>query len=162
MKKITLRLALYLLLLLIAGFVSFCFEGYYQKMIRRFYELFSFHRVSFHTPKMYIDFPGYAFIFSFWLFIVLYYHFLEIRKMKPVILKNLFPLLISCVSLTLICYINANAKLASCTQCVDGIIQISYNAVPYDFIFILSLTFGAIPLILTLVSKHFKTKSKKI
>ena len=162
MKKIILRLLLYLFLLVAAAFVCFYFESYYQQMIRNFYELFSFHRISFHTPAKFMRFTRYSFIFSFWLFIVFYYHFLEIRKTKPVILKNLLPSIITGIFLMLICYIDASIKLASCTQCVDGRIELSYYDPPYDFIFILSLTIGTIPLILVLFSAYFKTKNKKI
>lgn len=156
MKKVSLRITLYLFLLLVSAFLSFYFEGYYKKMMRYFYEAFTFNRVSFYFPSKYMDFPSSDFIITLWLFLVLYYHFLIIKKSRPAFLRNLFPFSISFVSLLLMCYIDVNVKLMECTQCVDGRIQLFYNAVPYDALFILSLIFGGIPLMLVLFSNYFK------
>ena len=154
-----LNIFVYLVLFFISGALSFSLESDYEKMIRFFYQTFTYHRISYHIPAKYIRFPSFGFIVSPGLFLILYYHFLKIKKTNFSLLKNLLPFIIAVVSLLLTCYVASNSIIINCTQCIDGQIELQYSDLPYDAIFIWSLGLGSLPLILTFIPA-LKRKSK--
>lgn len=158
MKKIILQIIIYIGLFLVSGILSISFEANYREMIRYFYEIFTLHKVSFHTPTKYIHFPSFSFVFIFSTFVLLYYPFLRIKRKQAFYFKNLLPLFISCISLLLSCYICSNTVVINCTQCIDGRIELQYEEVPYDGIFIFSLVCGILPLILTVIATVVKKR----
>jgi hypothetical protein len=154
---------LILLLIFIASiYCSFYFEESYRKLIRHLYETLSNGKISFFVPKKNLHFPSGEFVLSFGFFMVTFCFFSYRQTKKQRVLNIVLGLFFLLASILVQSYLDSFLKIAGCTACSDGTMQLHYGDINYDLIFITSLIFAIIPVVTTEIRKLIKLKRKRV
>ena len=145
----------YLLVLgvaLLAIVASFCFEENYRYLVRYLYRFFTHGNLSFAGKNFHL-FPCWSFLLAFAAFCVL----LTIRMLIRPDWKNVTMVLIAAFiffsATSVICWWNSNTEIIMCTACKNGK-KILYHGTNYDTIFITSLAFAVIPVLISLIKVY--------
>lgn len=155
MKMLRNILVLFLIFIL-SVYSSFYFEESFRKITRYLYVAFSNEHISFSPPRKDFHFASDEFVLGFGLFTT-FSCFLLYRLEAKRIINIALILVLFASSVLIFCYFGSLAKLATCTSCQNGNLQLHYREISYDRIFISSLIFAIVPLIIKEV-KELVTK----
>jgi hypothetical protein len=137
---------------LLAIVASFFFEENYRHLVRYLYRFFTNGDLSFAGKNFHL-FPSWSFMLAFAAFCVL----LTIRMLIRPRWKNatmaLIAVLIFFSATGVICWWNSHTEIIMCTACKNGK-KVLYHGTNYDTIFITSLAFAVIPVILSLIKAY--------
>jgi len=138
------RILILPLVFVLASIASFFIQKPFARMVRYFYTAFTHNKIYF-TGKYFRLFPGDAFILSFGIFCVVFTALLFRHRFKQGLYRTLMVLGLFFLSVTVICWINSAALLATCTACKEGRRVSGMGQVKYDIIFITGLSIAILP-----------------
>ncbi|CAN5557804.1 hypothetical protein BH11BAC3_BH11BAC3_12670 [soil metagenome] len=154
--------ALILFVIFIASICcSFYFDESYRKLIRHLYVVLSNGKISFFIQKLYLHFPGAAFVLSSGLFMITLIFLAYRQTTKQQVVNIAFGLLLFFASILTQSYLDSFFIIVECTACSDGTIKLNYSDISYDLIFISSLLLAIIPVATTEVKKFIKRKKEQ-
>lgn len=126
-------------LLFISGVISaIWFEKIYRKFVRDLFILFNGDKINFVGKNFHL-LASIKFVVAFGLFCSATFIILRLNKFYNII-KAFLSLLSSFFCTTiLISLLDSKRLIIECTNCNEGVKILSFNAITYDFYFILSL-----------------------
>lgn len=160
MNKLT-GIFLLIVLFIASIYCSFFFEGSYRELIRKLYVTLTNGKISFIIPKKFLHFASGSFVVSFGLFMITSCLLFYRQTAKQRIVNIILGLLLFVVSVLMQCFVDGQGKLITCTACDDGRLKLSYYAIDYDAIFIISLVIAIIPFATTEIKQRLKIKRQK-
>jgi len=156
MNKIKIGLLL-LLLFILTIILAVYNENSYRILVRFLFNFFQGDNIKFVGKNFHLFASPYL-VVAFGLFSVLLAILLygQSRKLRFVY----FGLTIVLFFFTTITttYIESTGYVVECTACQDGVRNLHYNAINYDFHFITSLVVGLLPLLWTFLKKQISKK----
>ena len=129
------------------------FEDYYRIIVRFFFYFFQGEKIKF-TGKNFHLFASGSFLISFGIYCVLLFLLLLQRNNKRMFYA-LLTILLFFITTMATSWLDSAAKLAVCTACKDGNLQISYNGIGYDTHFMCSLLISLLPLVLSYLKRQW-------
>jgi hypothetical protein len=128
-----------IVIFILSLYIALLIEHKFEKLIRFIYEYSTDHNISFHHPKLYLNFKIANFCFSFAIFNLLWIFITSNLNILYKILNYILFVFVFFISSYIISSISATIDLTTCTACIDGTLKLYYNSVHYDFIFFSSL-----------------------
>lgn len=138
---------------LIACYSTLFFESEYRTLVVKLYKFSTKNNISF-TGKAFNLFPTYKFSVFFGIWIVFFIFRIINFKIKNRFIHFVCSFFLFFITTFLFCYIEGNLKIIECTACDDGKLQINYNQINYDLIFITSLIVSIMPLLITTIKRN--------
>ena len=152
---------LIILLLFVASvYCSFLYDAEFRRMVRFLYTFLSGDRIEIIAPKKYIHFANEIVVLSFAFYTVLLYTILREERFRGALLFLSLTLIMFFITVAFSCYIEALALLAECTACLDGKRIIGFNEIPYGRIFVQSLIFSTLPVIVRIISQKRRERGE--
>jgi len=150
---------LYPVIFISACLISACFDSYYRQLVIECYLLSTNGNIHF-VGKYFLFFPSEYFIFCFGLYCTVLSFVLLKKTVRNKLIKLAIALFTFFLSIAAICYVYSNKYIMECTACDDGVRKLRYAEVPYDAIFIESLSLSLlIFLVIVWFSKNRNTKN---
>jgi len=153
------RILILPLVFVLASIASFFIQKPFARMTRYFYTAFTHNKIYF-TGKYFRLFPGDAFILSFGIFCVVLTALLFRYTFKQGLYRILMVVGLFFLSVTIVCWVNSTAWLATCTACKSGRRPMGVGQVKYDIIFITGLSIALLPAMTAEVVKWCKKKPR--
>lgn len=136
MTKFNKKVLVFSILIFIVGFIlAFYFDEYYRIFIRNGFKIFNGKHIEF-VGKNFHFFSSDIFAIVFGLFFMAC--FLLTRNSKNKIRIVIIVVFVFILSNAIICFIESKYWVLECTGCKDGIRQISYNELSYDYYLLIS------------------------
>jgi amino acid transporter len=138
---------------------AFTYEENYRELIRNLYQQLTENKITFKNYGKYFHFASGEFVSAFVIFIISIFIFLKRQENRKRIRNIILGTLLLIITTILFCYIDSNGKLIECTACGDGKRVLGFNDIIYDLIFISSLIFGILPVIITEIKNRNRKKA---
>ncbi|MFN3752638.1 hypothetical protein [Flavobacterium sp.] len=146
MNKKALQILLSFFVFILAAISAFFFEDYFRRLIRYFFKFSTDSNITFIGKNFHLFASG-IFIISFGVFCLLLFKISDRKKpFNTLIVSPLF-----LISTFVISYIDSHSRILECTACDDGKLNIHYNAIDYDLIFITSLIISISPFLIKII-----------
>src|SRR5882672_9072896 len=140
MNKIKVILLLFAVFVLTVS-LAFYYENSYRVLVRHFFNFFQGDKIKFIGKDFHL-FASPYFIVAFGLFSVLLSLLLYRQSKKGRLFHLGLTILLFFITTMATTYVDSSLLIMECTACKDGIRDLHYNAVNYDFHFITSLVVG--------------------
>lgn len=127
-------------------------------LIQNLYETLTHHHIQFHGKEFPLFFTPYYYPACGLVGMLVYFGMRNLLWREKV--KYAFiAIIIFFVSLTSICYLDANLKIIECTACDDGIRSLSYNEINYSLIILSCAILSATPIAIKQI-RNFQRRHK--
>jgi len=133
------------------------YENSYRILVRFFFKLFQGDKIKFIGKNFHLFASPYL-VIAFGLFAVILTRSLygQSNRRRPVYLfSTVILFFITTIATT---YIDSTGYVVECTACQDGVRNVHYNDINYDFHFITSLVVGLLPLFWTFLHKQISKR----
>lgn len=133
-----------MVMLMFALIIAFLTDAYVREIIQEIFKWSTDNRIKFIGK-------GFEFYASDYYYLAIGMGFFFIafdnvkRKSSEIIVNSLVALILFCAAVFTLSTIDASLKVAECTSCDDGILELQKNAVNYDLIVIVSVLIAIIP-----------------
>lgn len=132
-------------------------ENIYRVLVRFFFHLFQGDKIKFVGKNFHL-FASPYFVISFGLFSVLLAMLLYGQSKTRRFAYLFSAIILFFITTIATTFIDSTGYVVECTACQDGIRNLHYNAINYDFHFITSLVFGLLPLLWTFLKKQISKR----
>ena len=118
-------------------------------------------KISFSDPAIFFHFPSSVFVYSFMIFNLLFSIILYFLNKKQRVLNFTLGVFAILISTLIYSYLDVTAKIYTISKNLNASIELQYNDVNYDLIFLISLFLGLLPSIISLIKnyKYHRTPS---
>jgi len=137
---------LLLLVFILTVITAFYFENSYRVLVRHCFKFFQGDNIKFIGKDFHL-FASSCMLFSFGLFCVALTFLLYGQGTKSKIIHLGLTILLFFTTTFVTTYVDSTGYVVECTACQDGIRNLHYNEINYDFHFITSLVVGLLPLL---------------
>ncbi len=140
--------------------VSFYFENYYRVFIRQLFNFFQGDKIKFVGKNFHMFASPYLLV-SFGLFCVILTILLYRQCKKRRLISFGFTILLFFITTFATTYFDSTGYVIECTACNDGVRNLNYNEINYDYHFITSLVVGLLPLLWTFFKNKISNRQKR-
>lgn len=140
--------------------MAFYFENGYRVIVRQFFNFFQGDKIKFVGKNFHLFVSTYL-LFAFGIFCVLFTMLLSAHTDKGRLIYLVLAITLFFITTFATTYIDSTGYVAECTACQDGVKNLHYNAVNYDFHFITSLLVALSPLLLAFLKSKFQKDDSK-
>ena len=144
-----------MVMLMFALIIAFLTDAYVREIIQEIFNWSTDNRIKFIGK-------GFVFYASdyYYLSICMWFFFIAFdnvkRKPSEIISNSLVALILFSAALVALSTIDASLKIAECTTCNDGILELQKNAINYDLIVIVSVLIAIIPSLFRIIKMFIK------
>ena len=156
LKNIVLLLFIFILTVVIA----FYFENSYRVLVRHFFNFFQGDNIRFVGKDFHLFGSPYMLV-SFGLFCVLLTVLLYEQRTRRKLFYLGLTIVLFFITTFATSYIDSLGYVVECTACKDGVRNLHYNEINYDFHFITSLVVGLLPLLWTFLKKQISKRRQR-
>ncbi|MBN8666126.1 MAG: hypothetical protein J0M30_01400 [Chitinophagales bacterium] len=146
-----------LLVFILAVVVAFYFENNYRVLVQHFFKIIQGDKINFVGKDFHLFASPYMLV-AFGLFCVLLTVTLYGLKTKRKIIYFVLTILLFFITTFVTNYIDSLGYVVECKACQDGVRNLHYNEINYDFHFITSLAIGLLPLLWTFLKKQISKR----
>lgn len=140
--------------------LAIMFEDYYRRLIIYLFILFNGENIQF-TGKNFHLFPSELFVVVSGLFVSLTFFIIYITPRINILKIITWTVLIFILTTIIITFIDSERLITECTACKDGIRNLTYNEVPYDKYYLISIILSLCFLTGTLTLKYLERNEVK-
>jgi hypothetical protein len=140
--------------------LAFYYENSYRIFVRFLFIFFQGNKIKFFGKNFHLFATSY-FVISFGVFSALMTMLLYRENKRRRLVYLFLSVLLFFITTAVTTYIDSFGKVVECTACQDGIRSLHYNAVNYDFHFIISLLVALLPLLLWFLKMQLLNRRKK-
>ena len=150
MKKRIFQILLAIIIFMVSNVIASLYGNYFRRLVRYFFQYSTDGNITFIGKNFHL-FESAEFGISFGLFsIFVFYTFKEFNSQRK-IMSGIIIFLLFIVSTFIMCYFESNSRIIECTACDDGKLNINYNSINYDSIFITSLVISVFPFLINYI-----------
>ena len=139
--------------------VAYYFESFFRIEIQKIFRWSTNNHIQFVGKNFHIfngSFYYLSFAFSFLSFGISN----QKLKIKRIIINTVIAIVVFALTTIILSSFEANAKVIECTACENGVRQLHWNEINYDFILGISILISIIPSLITFIRNH-KNQSQR-
>lgn len=140
MKKIILRIIIFL----VGVGIAFLAESFFRGFIQNIFQISTSYKIQFIGKNIHFI-PNIIFLLILGLSLVILSIENSNKNNSKIFINIIRSLLLFFISIILISAVDANLKVIECTACIDGIRKIKWNDINYGIILGISLLISIIP-----------------
>ena len=140
--------------------MAFYFENSYRVLVRHFFNFFQGDNIRFVGKDFHLFGSTYMLV-SFGLFCVLLTVLLYGQSKRRRLIYFGVTTALFFITTFATTFVDSTGYVVECTACQDGVRNLHYNEISYDFHFITSLVVGLLPLLWTFFKKQISKRQQR-
>jgi uncharacterized membrane protein len=154
------NILLLLLVFILTVVAAFYFENSYRVLVRHFFNFFQGDKIKFVGKNFHLFASPYMLI-SFGLFCVTLTTLLYRQSTRRKLIYFALTTVLFFITTFAMTFLDSTGYVVECTACQDGVRNLHYNEINYDFHFITSLVVGLLPLLWTFLKKQISNRRQR-